>query len=169
MPTRGEKSSGRMNGRIQGRNRGDHFFVLPAVILLVVMSSPMYRCRKRLWLSSLSCSSRTASMRLKMVTSDSCSASACLFISSLAFLLMRSISSLVLLGLIDRTSSGPKWHSTGPTSELSLGTTSGPLLFRLGRRGRRGMGCWMEDSSPLSTATEEFEDDEDDEEERSMG
>lgn len=57
-----------------------HFLLrLPeAVILLVDISSPIYRCRNRLWLSSLSCSSRTASIRLNMVMRDSWSAWACL-------------------------------------------------------------------------------------------
>ena len=50
-----------------------YFFVrlLVDVILLVVIRSPMYFCRNLLLLSSLSCSSRTASMRLNMVTRDS--------------------------------------------------------------------------------------------------
>jgi hypothetical protein len=58
-----------------------------------------------------------------------------------------SISSLVRRGLIALTSSGPKLHSTGPTSKLSRGTTSGPLLLRLGSRGRMGIGWWMTWSS----------------------
>ena len=49
-----------------------------AVILLVLMRSPMYFCRNLLWESSLSCSSFTASMRLNMFRSDSCRAWACL-------------------------------------------------------------------------------------------
>jgi hypothetical protein len=138
-----------------------------AVILLVLMRSPMYFCRNLLLLLSLSCSSLTASMRLKMVTRESCNALACLhttiqsvlsvfvsqcttgggatvcshlLISSRASLPILSMSSLVLRGLMALTSSGPKWASTGPTAELSRGTTKGPLLFRLGSRGRTGMG-----------------------------
>ena len=56
-----------------------HFLLrLLDVILLVNIKSPMYFCRNRLWLSSLSCSSLTASIRLKRVTRESCSALACL-------------------------------------------------------------------------------------------
>lgn len=57
-----------------------HFLLrlLDAVILDVDIKSPMYFCRNLLWLSSLSCSSLTASIRLKRMTSDSCSAFACL-------------------------------------------------------------------------------------------
>ena len=54
------------------------FRLLDEVILLVDIRSPMYFCRKRLLLSSLSCSSLTASMRLKSLTSESCSNWACL-------------------------------------------------------------------------------------------
>lgn len=111
-----------------------------AVILVVLMRSPMYFCRNLLLLSSLSCSSRTASMRLKMVMRESCKSLACLRISSLASLPSLSMSSLVRRGLIARTSSGPKGASTGPTALLSRGTTRGPLLFLLGRRGRTGIG-----------------------------
>lgn len=68
---------------------------------------------------------------------------ACLRSSSRASLPMRSMSSLVLRGLMALTSSGPKCGSTGPTAELSRGTTRGPLLFRLGSRGRVGMGWWI--------------------------
>ena len=55
------------------RRRDSYFFVrlLDDVILLVVIRSPMYFCRNLLLLSNLSCSSRTASMRLNMVTRDS--------------------------------------------------------------------------------------------------
>lgn len=70
-----------------------------------------------------------------------------LFISSRAALPILSISSLVRRGLIALTSSGPKLHSTGPTSKLSRGTTSGPLLLRLGSRGRIGIGWWITWSS----------------------
>lgn len=52
--------------------------LLEAVILLVLMRSPMYFCKNLLLLSSLSCSSRTASIRLKMSMRESCSALACL-------------------------------------------------------------------------------------------
>lgn len=62
-----------------------------------------------------------------------------------------------------RTSSGPKCESTGPTAELSRGTTKGPLLFRLGRRGRVGMGWWMMGSFWSEGVVET------DESERSMG
>ena len=56
-----------------------HFLLrLDDVILLVDIKSPMYFWRNLLWLSSLSCSSFTASIRLKSVTRDSCNALACL-------------------------------------------------------------------------------------------
>lgn len=58
-----------------------HFLALlddVAVILLVLMRSPMYFCRNLLLLSSLSCSSLTASMRLNIMSSDSWRAFACL-------------------------------------------------------------------------------------------
>jgi len=122
-----------------------HFLPLlgAAVILLVVIRSPMYFCRNLLLLSSLSCSSLTASMRLKMVRRESWRAFACLFNSSRASLPSASISSLVRRGLMALTSSGPNSASMGPTAELSRGTTSGPLLFRLGKRGRMGVGWWI--------------------------
>lgn len=63
--------------------------------------------------------------------------------SSLAALPRVSRSSLVLLGLIDLTSSGPTCRSTGPTADESRGTIIVPLLLRLGRRGRIGVGAWM--------------------------
>lgn len=66
-----------------------------------------------------------------------------LWSSSLACLPNASMSWLVLLGLIDLTSSGPTFQSTGPTSEESLGTIMVPLLRRLGRLGRTGIGAWM--------------------------
>jgi len=53
-------------------------------------------------------------------------------------------SSLVLLGLIARTSSGSIFLSIGPTSSESRGTTMVPLLFLDGRRGRRGTGACMD-------------------------
>jgi hypothetical protein len=53
------------------------------------------------------------------------------------------MSSLVLLGLMDLTSSGPTIISTGPTSTESRGTIIVPLLLRLGKRGRTGAGAWM--------------------------
>lgn len=49
-----------------------------AVILLVLIKSPMYFCRNLLLLSSLSCSSRTASIRLNIEMRESCRAFACL-------------------------------------------------------------------------------------------
>lgn len=78
--------------------------------------------------------------------------------SSRASLPILSISSLVLRGLIALTSSGPKCDSTGPTAELSRGTTRGPLLLRLGRRGRVGMGAWMA-GSLVSEGVEALESD----------
>lgn len=50
-----------------------HFFLWleDAVILEVLIKSPMYFCKNLLLLSSLSCSSFTASMRLKMVRRES--------------------------------------------------------------------------------------------------
>lgn len=59
-----------------------------AVILLVLMRSPMYFCRNLLLLSSLSCSSLTASMRLNIAIRDSWSAFACLL---LYYLLARAL------------------------------------------------------------------------------
>ena len=149
---------------------GCHFLArLPdAVILLVVIRSPIYFCKNLLWLSSLSCSSLTASIRLKSVTRESCRALACLHpncqpshtgfstsnlggsagqthrcSSSLASFPNVSISSLVLLGLMALTSSGPTCISIGPTADESRGTIMVPLLLRLGRGGRTGMGAWM--------------------------
>lgn len=61
-----------------------HFFpllLLVAVILLVLIRSPIYFCRNLLLFSSLSCSSRTASIRLKRAMRDSCNALACLQLS----------------------------------------------------------------------------------------
>lgn len=46
--------------------------------MLVVIRSPMYFCKNLLWLSSLSCSSLTASILLKRIRRDSWSALACL-------------------------------------------------------------------------------------------
>ena len=62
-----------------------HFLDLPpeAVILLVVIRSPMYFCKNLLLLSSLSCSSFTASIRLNSRMRESCSAFACLCLVSL--------------------------------------------------------------------------------------
>lgn len=58
------------------RRRVLHFFLLPppapvAVIFEVDMRSPMYFCKNLLFESSLSCSSLTASMRLKISSKDS--------------------------------------------------------------------------------------------------
>jgi len=57
-----------------------YFLPLPpdAVILLVAIKSPMYFWRNLLLLSSLSCSSLTASIRLRMVNRESWSCLACL-------------------------------------------------------------------------------------------
>lgn len=55
------------------------------------------------------------------------------------------MSSVVLRGLMARTSSGSSSVSTGPTAEESLGTIMVPLLFRVGKGGRMGTGAWMED------------------------
>lgn len=65
---------------LRRRRRRRHFLLLvfEAVILLVAMRSPIYFCKNLLLLSSLSCSSLTASIRWKIVKSDSCSAFACL-------------------------------------------------------------------------------------------
>jgi hypothetical protein len=61
-------------------SEGHHFLPLPrdSVILLVAMRSPMYFWRNLLLLSSLSCSSLTASIRLRIVKRESCSCFACL-------------------------------------------------------------------------------------------
>jgi hypothetical protein len=142
--------------------RDAHFLLLPpdAVILLVLIRSPMYFWRNLLLLSNLSCSSLTASIRWNMVRSESCKALACLprvsmrchgpgqfctnFWSSLrASWPMTSRSSLVLRGLIALTSSGSILVSTGPTAAESRGTIMVPLLFLLGSRGRLGMGARM--------------------------
>ena len=66
-----------------------------------------------------------------------------LFISSLASFPKASMSSLVLLGLIARTSSGSSLISTGPTADESRGTIMVPLLFLLGNGGRMGTGALM--------------------------
>lgn len=58
-----------------------YFFLFPepvAVILVVDMRSPMYFWRNLLFESSLSCSSLTASMRLKISRRDSWRSFACL-------------------------------------------------------------------------------------------
>jgi len=57
-----------------------YFFLPPPldVILDVDIKSPMYFCRNLLLLSSLSCSSLTASIRLKISSSDFCRTLACL-------------------------------------------------------------------------------------------
>jgi hypothetical protein len=60
--------------------------------------------------------------------------------SSLAAWPSVTMSSVLLLGLIDLTSSGP---TLGPTSVESRGTIMVPLLLRLGRRGRMGAGVWV--------------------------
>lgn len=63
----------------------DHFLLrLEDVILLVDIKSPIYFWRNLLWLSSLSCSSFTASMRLKSVTKESCNALACLRVAKVS-------------------------------------------------------------------------------------
>ena len=64
-----------------------YFFdrLLEAVILLVVIRSPIYFCKNLLLLSSLWCSSLTASIRLKSVMRESCNAFACLYAHSSAF------------------------------------------------------------------------------------
>ena len=49
-----------------------------AVILLVLIRSPMYFCKNLLLLSNLSCSSLTASIRSKIINRESCRALACL-------------------------------------------------------------------------------------------
>jgi hypothetical protein len=65
-------------------SRGDHFFLpllldpVVLVILEVDIRSPMYFCKNLLLLSSLSCSSLTASMRAKISSSDDWSDLACL-------------------------------------------------------------------------------------------
>ena len=54
--------------RIVGVAKSRHQFLplLVAVILLVLIRSPIYFWRNLLWLSSLSCSERTASTRFDM-------------------------------------------------------------------------------------------------------
>ena len=58
------------------------------------------------------------------------------------------MSSLVLLGLMALTSSGPTCNSTGPTSIESRGTIMVPLLLRLGSLGRMGLGAWISKDDP---------------------
>ena len=154
-----------------------HFLLrlLDDVILLVDIRSPMYFWRNLLWLSSLSCSSLTASILLKRVTRESCNVLACLRAtsqpgcfscwgpnlncqsrgatthlcnSSLASWPSAWMSSLVLLGLMALTSSGPICISTGPTASESRGTIMVPLLLRLGSFGRTGFGAWMSKDAP---------------------
>ncbi len=165
--------------------RAGHFLpLLPeAVILLVLMRSPMYFCRNLLLLLSLSCSSWTTSIRWTMVSSESCSALACLRLpvsherdasqplpsegccpgaasptyrlsSSFASRLITSRSSLVRRGLMARASFGSRRVSTGPTAAESRGTMRVPLLLRFGNHGRADEA--LVDSSP-----EEDEDDSD--------
>lgn len=83
---------------------GGHFLarLLDAVILLVVIRSPMYFCRNLLLLSSLSCSSLTASILLKRVTRESCSARACLLRCQPILSSVRSTSSNSPLQLLSR-------------------------------------------------------------------
>lgn len=141
--------------------------------MLVLMRSPMYFWRNLLLLSSLSCSSLTASIRLKSRRRDSCSARACLAGSvsthsttrdggGIAYLCsssrasrpILSRSSLFLRGLMARTSSASRCMGTGPTSDDPCGTMRVPLLLRLGSRGRVGTGAWI---SWLSTDDPEEE------------
>ncbi len=68
--------------------------------------------------------------------------------SSLASLPSAWMSSLVLLGLMALTSSGPTCISTGPTAKESRGTIMVPLLLRLGSFGRTGFGAWMSKDDP---------------------
>ena len=67
--------------------------------------------------------------------------SAHLLSSSLASFPRVSTSSLDLLGLMARTSSGSIIVSIGPTAAESRGTIIVPLLFLLGRPGLRGIGA----------------------------
>lgn len=127
------------------------------MILLVLIRSPMYFCRNLLLLSSLSCSSLTASMRLNIISNDSCRAFACLRSSSRASRPSASRSSLVLRGLMARTSPGSILTSVGSTASTdSRGTIMVPLLFRLGSRGRTGTGATM--PGVLDWSTEDAED-----------
>ena len=73
QPSTGVGGFRQSESAVMVRRRDSYFFVrlLDDVILLVVIRSPMYFCRNLLLLSNLSCSSRTASMRLNMVTRDS--------------------------------------------------------------------------------------------------
>ena len=59
-----------------------YFFLPPPldVIFDVDIRSPMYFCKNLLLLSSLSCSSLTASIRLKISSSDFCKTFACLWL-----------------------------------------------------------------------------------------
>lgn len=124
--------------------------VVVEVIFDVDIRSPIYFCRNLLLLSNLSCSSLTASIRWKIMRSDSCNALACLCNSSLASLPIISRSRLVLRGLIDLTSFGANRVSTGPESEESResrGTMIVPLLFLLWNFGRAGTGALISLSS----------------------
>ena len=68
-----------------------------------------------------------------------------------------SRSSLVLRGLMARTSPGSILTSVGSTASTdSRGTMIVPLLFRLGRRGRTGTGAMM--PGVLDWSTEDAED-----------
>ena len=68
--------------------------------------------------------------------------------SSLASWPRAWISSLVLLGLMALTSSGPTCSSTGPTASESRGTIMVPLLLRLGSFGRAGFGARLSRDAP---------------------
>jgi len=112
----------------------DHFFLPPApvdVILEVDIRSPIYFCRNLLLLSSLSCSSLTASMRLKISKRDSWRTFACWFSCALASWLIFSRSSLFLRGLMARASSSSKTSSPSfnSTRGCSRGTMMVPLDF----------------------------------------
>lgn len=145
----------------------------------MVMRSPMYFCKNLLLLSSLSCSSLTASIRLNIAISDSCRAFACLWCCCLLAVIQRIVvicgscrvlthlrssslasrprasrSSLVRRGLMARIS--PTSAGSNASTE-SRGTMMVPLLFRLGRRGRTGTGATMFWPSPTEDAEEESE------------
>lgn len=64
-----------------------YFFARPsvAVILLVLIRSPIYFCKNRLLLSSLSCSSLTLSMRWNIMSRESCRTFDCLFFPQKSF------------------------------------------------------------------------------------
>jgi len=109
-----------------------HFFLPPepvAVIFDVDIRSPIYFCRNLLLLSSLSCSSLTASIRLKISSRDFCRTFACSFNWVLASWLIFSRSWLLLRGLMALASSSS--NTSSPSFNSTLGCSRGTMMVPL--------------------------------------